>query len=389
MSEKESNINFKIIWALTLIHFSGDFFSSFVTPLLPVFGDKFALTLTQIGFIAGLGRFLSFIVQPMVGYMADRYRNRIFILGGPLLTTLCIPLTGIAPSFGVLLVFIALGSIGSSMFHPATAGMVPSYSGSKLGFSMSLFNTGGTFAFGVGPLFIAWYVASFGLEQMPWTAVAGLLLLVYLFFIVPSPEGEGLRNYGFLGSIKETFGAVWRSIIVIWLLMVLRAFVAHSFRTFVPVLFANEGFSLMSIGVIVAVFTVAGTLSGLFTGYVSDKIGYKKIFYCAHALTTVFLILFLVVPGLWAYVMAALAGASAMATLPLGVTMAQKLAPRGRSMVSSLMMGFAFGLGGVMAPAVGALADFFSIRAVLAVIALIPLFSMIFISRLPEKQLTQ
>jgi FSR family fosmidomycin resistance protein-like MFS transporter len=55
--------NVKIILALTLIHFIGDFYNSFIIPLLPLFIDKFALTLAQAGLVTGLSRFLAFVVQ--------------------------------------------------------------------------------------------------------------------------------------------------------------------------------------------------------------------------------------------------------------------------------------------------------------------------------------
>ena len=77
------------------------------------------------------------------------------------------------------------------------------------------------------------------------------------------------------------------------------------------------------------------------------------------------------------------------ATLPLGLVMAQKLAPRGKSMVSSLMMGLAVGLGGMITPLVGSLADLFSIRMVLAGVALIPLLSIGFVVFFPEKRLRE
>jgi FSR family fosmidomycin resistance protein-like MFS transporter len=91
--------------------------------------------------------------------------------------------------------------------------------------------------------------------------------------------------------------------------------------------------------------------------------------------------------GAWLYVAALLAGTCMMSTIPLGLVMGQKLAPQGRSMVSSLMVGLAMGLGGMMAPLVGALADLFSIRAVLGVIALVPLASLILVRFFPEARL--
>lgn len=379
-----NDMNIKIILALTLVHFTGDFFNSFITPLLPTFAAEFSLSMLQIGLISGLGRFLAFIVQPTVGYLADRYRTRLFSLGGPTLAMVFVCLACIAPSYTVLLVFVALASSGSAMFHPAIAGMVHTYGGKRLGFSLSIFNMGGTLGFGLGPLFITWFVASYGLHMTPVMLIPGLLLMAVLFKIVPLPEGERLKDRTFLGSLNEAFGGVWKLIAVIWLIMVLRAFCAHAFRTFLPVLYANEGFSLMSIGFLVSLFTIAGTVSGLLAGYVSYKTGYKKIFYLSFILSTPAFLALLFVTGKWVYPVIFVAGFSIMATLPLGVALAQELAPKGRSMVSSIMMGFAFGLGGILSPVVGGLADIFSIRSVLTVVAFVPLLTTGLIHFLPE-----
>ncbi len=368
-------MNVKLMLALTLVHFTGDFFNSFITPLLPVFATKFSLSMLQIGLISGLGRFLAFIVQPTVGYLSDRYRTRFFSLGGPMLAMIFVSLACVAPSYAILLSFVALASSGSAMFHPAVTGMVHTYAGKRLGFSLSIFNMGGTLGFGLGPLFITWLVATYGLHMTPITLIPGLLLMAFLFKIVPLPEGEGLKNRTFIGSLNEAFGGVWKMIAIIWLIMVLRAFSAHAFRTFLPVLFAKEGFSLMSIGFLVSLFTIAGTVSGLLSGYVSYKTGYKKIFYLSYLLSTPAFLILLFAPGKWVYPAIFLAGFSIMATLPLGVALAQELAPKGRSMVSSIMMGFAFGLGGILSPLVGGLADIYSIRSVLTVVALVPLMT--------------
>jgi FSR family fosmidomycin resistance protein-like MFS transporter len=96
------------------------------------------------------------------------------------------------------------------------------------------------------------------------------------------------------------------------------------------------------------------------------------------------LLIFLQMDGRWVYPGALLAGGFVLATLPLGVVMAQSLAPRGRSMVASLMMGFAFGLGGLAAPLIGHLADTYSIRAVLTGAAFIPLATVALIFCFPR-----
>ena len=383
---EELKTDIKVIFVLTLVHFIGDFYMSFVTPLLPVFVEKFSLTLTQVGLITGLSRFLAFIVQPPVGYIADHHKTRAFVLGGPLLAIVFIPLVGLAPSFIVLITLISLGSIGSSMFHPASAGMVSAYSGHNLGFSMSIFNAGGTIAFGLGPLFITYLVGSYGLGASPYTMLLGLAIMALLFRIVPLPKGEGLKNLGFFSSIKEVLGAVWKSIALIWVVMVLRSFVGQSFLTFIPVLLAKEGYSLVSVGTIVSLFAVAGAISGLLAGRLSDRFGYKPLFYATHGLATPSLYLLLFLTGKWVYLSVFLAGFFVLATMPLGVAMAQELAPRGRSMVSSLMMGFAFGAGGMMTALTGKLADNFSIRPVLASLAIIPLLTTGLIALIHERE---
>lgn len=375
----------KVIFALSLVHFTGDFYAAFLTPLLPLFVDKLGLTLTQVGLLAGISRFLAFVVQPSAGYVADHYHTRFFILGGPLLATVFMPLIGVAPSYPVLILFVCMGSIGVSMFHPTAAGMVSQYAGSHFGLSMALFNLGGTLSFGLGPIFIAFFVHFWGLESSPVTMVFGLVLMAFLFKIVPLPTTEGLGNLGFMGSIKEAFGAVWRPIFTLWSIMVLRSFVGQVFMTFLPIYYSREGFSLLSLGTIVSIFTVAGALSGVAAGHFSDRFGFKPVFFVSHGLATPSLYLLLLLPGDWAYVSAFLAGFFVMASLPLGVTMAQEIAPKGKSMVSSLMMGLAWGMGGMMTPLAGKMADLFSIRPVLAALAIIPLLTCALIALLPER----
>ncbi len=384
-AEASQHTNVKIVLTLTLVHFTGDFYNAFVTPLLPLFVDKFALTLAQAGLITGVSRFLAFVIQPQVGYLADRHPSRHFPLIGLILVTVFISLTGIAPWFWLLLLLISLGSIGSSMFHPTAAGMISDFAGRHVGFSLAIFNVGGTLAFALGPIFISWQVGTFGLQSMPWAIAIGLAVVAFLYKALPVPPDTGLGGQSLLGSIKATFGAVWKPIVLIWLVMALRAFVSQSFMTFLPVLYAREGYSLMSVGTMISLYTVAGAASGLLAGHLSDRIGFKTIFLVFHTLSVPSIYLLLSAPGKWAFACAFLTGFFLLATLPLGVALAQKLAPRGKSMASSLMTGLAFGTGGLLTPVTGKLADMYSLRPVLGALAIIPLITVALIGFLPKK----
>jgi len=384
MVDSKEKTHWKIIIALSLVHFSGDFYSSFISPLFPVFIDKMGLSLAQVGLLAGISRFLMFIIQPMSGYWADRHPSRRFILIGLLMPILFTPLAGVTTGFYGLLVCIVIGSTGSSLFHPPVTGMVPEYAGPKLGLAMSMYNTAGTLAFGVGPIFITWYVTRFGLRAMPATVAIGLVAWIYFYWAIPKPHREGLAQYGFLETFRQTLGNVWKPILLIWIIMVMRSLVGQALMTFLPVLWVQRGHTVFSAGILFSIFTISGTVAGILCGYLSDRMGYKRLLWITHGLMAPFLLLFLLAPGKWIYPATILAGSFTMASLPLGVVMAQKIAPRGRSMVASLMMGLAFGTGGILSPIIGMLGDIFTIQSVLMVLVCTPVLSLIPIYFAPE-----
>ncbi|MEJ2166396.1 MAG: MFS transporter, partial [Desulfobacterales bacterium] len=176
-----SPINKKAIFALFLIHFTGDFFQSFIRPLLPVLADKFFLNMTQVGMITGVATFMAFLIQPAFGYMADRYKSRLVLLVGSLMGAFCIPLVGIAPFFWIVLLLIGLGSISSAIYHPTAAGMVSVYAGLRSGLAMSVFGLGGTLGFTLGPIVCSGYVTLFGLHRLPILTFLGLLGYAVIF----------------------------------------------------------------------------------------------------------------------------------------------------------------------------------------------------------------
>ena len=93
---------------------------------------------------------------------------------------------------------------------------------------------------------------------------------------------------------------------------------------------------------------------------------------------------YLYLPGPFAYIGSFFAGFFVLASMPLGVVMAQKLAPGSRAMVASLMMGFAYGLGGAISPGIGMLADIFGLETVLFYTAFIPVVCLVPIAKFPS-----
>ena len=377
-------INKKAIFALFLIHFSGDFFQSIIRPLLPVLATKFSLNMTQVGMITGVATFMAFLIQPVFGYMADRYRSRLILLLGSFMGAICIPLVGIAPYFWVVLLLIGLGSISSAIYHPTAAGMVSVYAGLRTGLAMSIFGLGGTLGFTVGPIVGSAYVTLFGLHRLPVLILLGVMAFIVLSVMIPAPDEPENTKLDFIGSLKENIGEVWRPIVLIWSIALCRAFLEQSLLTFIPVLTASEGFSLVSVGGIVSLFTVGGSVSAIVCGHLVDRVGFKPVYFFSFALSPPSILLFINSQGLQIYPIAFLSGFLLLATLFPAVALAQKVAPKGRSLVSSIVMGLAMGSAGLLLPLTGKMADVFGIRTVLNCAAFIPLAALLLIRSLPE-----
>ena len=379
-----SQINKKAIFALFLIHFIGDFFQSFIRPLLPVLANKFSLNLTQVGMITGVATFMAFLIQPVFGYMADRYRNRLILLVGSFVGAICIPLVGVAPYFWIVLLLIGLGSISSAIYHPTAAGMVSVYAGLRTGLAMSFFGLGGTLGFTLGPIVCSGYVTLMGLQRLPILTIFGVLVFVVLFIMIPAADGDGQPRSDFFGSLRESLGEVWKPVLLIWSIAFSRAFVEQSLLTFIPMLTAAEGHSLVSVGGIVSLFTVGGSVSALVCGQLVDRIGFKPVYFFSFVLSPPCILLFINSQGPQIYPIAFLSGFLLLATLFPAVALAQKVAPRGRSLVSSIVMGLALGTAGLLLPLTGKIADVFGIRTVLNCVAFIPLAALLLIRSLPE-----
>jgi FSR family fosmidomycin resistance protein-like MFS transporter len=71
----------------------------------------------------------------------------------------------------------------------------------------------------------------------------------------------------------------------------------------------------------------------------------------------------------------ALGGLFLQSTLPVNVTFGQSLAPVSAATVSSLMMGFAWGTGGLSVPFVGMIADRVGIEHTLVGVSVMPLLA--------------
>src|SRR5437763_2653078 len=102
-------------------HFFIDLYSSALSTFQPLLGDKLGLSLTQAGILGGLMVFSASVMQPVYGYLSDRFHSRLFTALAPAVAGIFISSLGLAPSYPVLLGMVFLGGPGIASLHPPAA----------------------------------------------------------------------------------------------------------------------------------------------------------------------------------------------------------------------------------------------------------------------------
>ncbi len=166
-----------------------------------------------------------------------------------------------------------------------------------------------------------------------------------------------------------------KPLFLLWLIVVLRTMTSLSIATFVPVLLTTRGWSVGMAGVAVSVYLAAGGLGGFAGGPLADRLGPKRVIAGSLVLAAPLLAAATRLTDWPLVAVLALGGFFLQSTLPVNVTFAHQIAPTGAATVSSLMLGFAWGTGGLMAPIVGAAADRIGIGTTLTAVAFLPLLA--------------
>jgi FSR family fosmidomycin resistance protein-like MFS transporter len=177
-----------------------------------------------------------------------------------------------------------------------------------------------------------------------------------------------------------------RPLTLLYFIVVLRTLTAMSFGTFVPVMLTRRGLSLAQAGTAVSIYLVAVGLGGFFGGPSADRFGPRRVILISLVASVPFLVIAPLLHGWLFVVVLAIGGFLLQSTLPVNVTFAQHIAPISAATVSSLMMGFAWGTGGLSVPLVGMLADRYGIERALIAMSGLPLIAALLAIALPSQK---
>ncbi len=344
---------------VAVAHFTNDAYSAFLLPLLPRVMDQLGLSIALAATLAMTLSISASLIQPAMGYVADRFGRRPLVILGPLLSAVFMSSIGAAPTFAVLTGLLVLGGTGSAMFHPPAASMAARVSeGRGSGVRYSVFSFGGAAGNALGPIMAVSVVALVGMHRMWLAMIPGLIIVGVLAALLPPGVRSGNAApppapAAVLRALRGPLGLVFG-------ISAVQALIQRAFVTMEPIIMAQAGATEAAGAFALSAYLAglaAGTLSG---GFLADRSDRRHMLVTLTLLTLPTHIAALMLPAgsPLALVAAFIAGTVSMAMLPGIVVLAQEILPAGAAIGSGIVMGMAWAVGSLGVLGTGVLGDY-------------------------------
>jgi FSR family fosmidomycin resistance protein-like MFS transporter len=373
---------FAVLGAISVAHLMNDMIQSILLAIYPMLKDSFSLSFAQIGLITLVYQLAASLLQPFIGFYTDRNPKPYSLPVGMGFTLAGLLLLSVAPSFGWLLVAAVLVGTGSSVFHPESSRVARMASGGRHGLAQSLFQVGGNVGSALGPLLAALFIIPHGQRSVAWFSLAALFGMVVLTGIGrwyaanrarPKPRarregaGNGLTRNQVLGALG-----------VLGLLVFSKYFYLASLNSYFTFYLIDKfALSVREAQLYLFLFLAAVAVGTVVGGPVGDRIGRKIVIWVSILGVAPFTLLLPYANLFWTGVLVVVIGVVLASAFSAIVVYAQELVPGKVGMIAGLFFGFAFGMGGLGAAALGKLADATSIGYVYQVCAYLPLLGIV------------
>ena len=372
---------------ISFAHFVHDVYSSFLAPILPLLIEKFSLSLSFVSFLSIIQRLPS-LLNPLVGYVADKLPIRYVLIAAPALTATMMSFIGVVQSVTMVVVLLITSGIGVSLFHVPAPIMVKRVSGNRIGKGMSYFMLGGEIARSLGPLYVLGGISLWGLEGTYRLLPLGLLASLLLHFKFKNiPISDELKKKkketGAIEAIKE------QSLLFVSLggIIFFTSLVKGSLTTFLPTYMTENGASLWVGGISLSIVQFAGAAGTLFSGTISDKIG-RRVTLLIMASTTPFLLfLFVFISDtLFAIPLLILIGVIMFATTPVLLAEVNIIKSEHAAFINGIFMTMNFVFSAVALLIIGILGDYIGLKTTYIATALLGFIAIPFILKLPKEK---
>ncbi|CCZ49615.1 sugar phosphate permease [Acinetobacter sp. CAG:196] len=386
MEKGLQNTKNAIIW-LCLAHLFADVYSGFLNPIMPFIAAKLGFSMAVATIIISISHICSSMLQPIFGFFADNILKRFFIFWGVILASLFIPLTPAAPNVFILLIFMILGSLGGSFFHPQAMGFINYFSGKDCSNTMGIFMSMGSLGFAFGPLMATWITQFLGLDVVSYTSLFGLALAFMMFIFVPklSRIEKQPEHKDFIISFKEILGC--RQMNYLMLVAMMKSLITSSSCILLPFLWKSMGYSPIYIGFALFLFVFAGALGSFLSPKAERIFGSKPVVYFSMWATFPMMLIFGLIyktQPVLSILVFFIIGFTTMLAQPVTMVWAQRTLPKYKSIVAGFINGFCVGTVALCMSVLGAVAQKFGIMNVLIILSTVPAMASYFVKFLKE-----
>jgi FSR family fosmidomycin resistance protein-like MFS transporter len=359
-------------------HFVHDIYTAAVPVLLPALMAKLSLSLTLVGSLMAIMQ-LPALLNPFIGYLADKISLRYFVILAPAVTATLISSLGFASNYIAVAIILFATGVSVACFHAPAPAMIGRVAGKQVGKGMSFYMAAGELARTVGPLLAVWAISIWTLDGFYRIILVGWVasFILYLRLRDISAHMEQPGNFrSIIPVMKSLF-------LPLFFVVFFRTFLRESITTYLPIFMKSAGASLWIAGGALSIIELAAVAGALASGTASDWIGRKKVLMAATISATIFMLIFLNVEG-WLLIPVLLAlGFTALSTGPVLLAMVQDHMPNNRAVGNGLLLMMMFLLRPVALLAIGILGDRFGLQQVYYWSALIMLLSIPAILALP------
>ena len=353
-SGQRSN-EFQTEQVLTIVggHFVHDTYSAFFAPLMPLLQQKLGLSYGLLGSLAVFMQLPS-LLNPLIGYLADRMSVRYFVIFAPALTATLMSLIGFMPNYASAALLLFAVGISMATFHAPAPAMIANIAGSRVGTAMGIFMAGGELGRTLGPIVIASAVAWFGLEGIWRLMFVGWIVSAVLYWRLHKVKASPRVNRGLpWAKVVRVFS------VLAWLLLT-RALIRGAVTTFLPTYMSDVvQANLWLAAAALSILEAAGVAGALFAGSVSDRYGRKRILFVFLTLSPLVLFAFLqfnATPFITIPLLLLL-GLSTLATTPVFLAVVQDEFPNDRALANGILNALNFLVLGMGVVLIGVLAD--------------------------------
>ncbi|MFI6441246.1 MFS transporter [Streptomyces sp. NPDC050759] len=353
---------------MSLGHACVDVYQGAVAALVPYFVAERAYSYAAASGVVLAASLLSSVVQPLFGALTDRWAMPWLLPLSALTAGSGVALSGVVGSYPLTLAAVAVSGIGVAAYHPEAARAARAVApGGNTG--MGWFSLGGNAGFALAPLLVAAVIATGGLNASPWLvvpAVAGAALCAGAVRAsrVSAPAGRPPESSGsddWPSFLRLSGAVVCRSVVFVGL----SAFVSLYVRE-------RVGGGDVAGTAALCVLYAGGAVGTVLGGRLADRYGRLAVVRRAYALTVLAVAGVVLVPGPAVYLFVALTSAGLYVPFSLHVTLGQDCLPGRVGTASGVTLGLTVSVGGLAAPALGALADATSLRTALVPLIVLP-----------------